>query len=263
MSQTMADYCFKIKENLYTPRIFIDVCCNPHANGEHNVLKAIFEKDPDGVVLDIGARNSEFPNFANNHSLHLFDPKFIYEPGVDYSKCFINERALNSTDYRVDDYCTENNINEILFMKIDTDGYDVDVLMGAVDSIKNTRYIQVEHDMFYLLFKQDMNKLYELLDGFKIYKITRDGLVRVDRIREDYIYANYLFARDDISVDACATDVEYFKKVFFDLNPDYVENAYNTATHPFYSQDIKIDIRSYLQRYYSQYMSSLVDNALT
>jgi hypothetical protein len=259
----MTDSCFKINDNLYTPRIFIDVCCNPHANGEHKLLESVFEKDPNGVVFDIGARNSEFPNFSKNHSLHLFDPKFIYEPGVDYSKCVINERALNSTDYKVDDYCLENNINEILFMKIDTDGYDVDVLMGAHSAIKNTRYIQIEHDMYYLLMKQDMNKLYELLDGFKIYKITRDGLISVDRIREDYIYSNYLFARDDIHVDPCNTDVEYFKKVFYEIPSESIESAYNNGTHPFYKQDVKINIENYLHRYYSQYMSFLVNNALS
>ena len=259
----MADFCFKISDNLYTPRIFIDICCNPHANGEHKLLEAIFEKDPNGVAFDIGARNSEFPNFTKNHSLHLFDPKFIYEPGVDYSKCVINEKALNSKDYTVDDYCAKNNINEILFMKIDTDGYDVDVLSGAINSIKNTKFIQIEYDIFYLLLKQDVNKIYKLLEGFKIYKITRDGLVHVDKIKEDYIYSNYLFAREDISIEACSADVEYFKKVFYEMSPESVVTAYNNSTHPFYSNDVKIDIKSYLHRYYSQYMTFLVDNALS
>lgn len=259
----MADFCFKISDNLYTPQVFIDVCCNPRANGEHKLLEAIFEKDPNGVVLDIGARNSEFPNFAKNHSLHLFDPKFIVEPGVDYSKCMINEKALNSTDYTVDDYCKKNTIDEILFMKIDTDGYDVDVLSGAINSIKNTRFIQIEYDIFYLLLKQDVNKIYKLLEGFKIYKITRDGLVHVDKIKEDYIYSNYLFAREDISIEACSTDVEYFKEVFYEMPSESIVTAYNNATHPFASHDVKIDIKSYLHKYYSQYMTFLVDNALS
>jgi hypothetical protein len=88
---------FKVKEHCYVPEIFFDVCCNQDVNGEHAVLKKIISQSSDksSVIFDIGARNSKFPTFSDTHSFHLFDPKFIYEPGVDYKNSRINEVSLN------------------------------------------------------------------------------------------------------------------------------------------------------------------------
>ena len=39
----------------------------------------------------------------------------------------------------------ENDIKKIDFLKIDTEGYDYNVLLGGIEAIKITRYIQYEH----------------------------------------------------------------------------------------------------------------------
>lgn len=241
----------------------IDISCNQDVNGEHKLLTEILKRHDNGVVFDIGAKNSKFPSFSNTHKFHLFDPNFIYEPGVDYEGCFINERALNSTDYTVDSYCQNNDISDILFMKIDTDGYDIDVLRGAIDSIKNTKYIQIEYDIFYLIMKQNVSDLYKLLEGMNIYKITPFGLKKVDEIVEDNIYSNYLFTRDNtISYDPYEMNADFFKGVFWESDPKSIEIAYNNQTSPFLTSDTPIDIRMFLMRYFSIYMPHIVTETI-
>jgi hypothetical protein len=204
-----------------------------------------------------------FPTFSNTHDFHLFDPKFIYEPGVDYSRCKLNEKALNSTTCTIDAYCSEHNIDAIEFLKIDTDGYDIDVLKGATKMIQQTKYIQVEYDIFYLFKKQNVEDLYNLLKGFNIYKITPFGLEAVGSIKEDYIYANYLFIREANlpNYEPHTLDVEFFKKTFFELPGERVEQSYRTATSPFFDNDAcQIDEKRFMVSYFSQYLPGFVNS---
>ena len=252
---------FKVRENCYVPEIFFDVCCNQDVNGEHSVLKKIISQSPDksAAIFDIGARNSKFPTFSDTHSFHLFDPKFIYEPGVDYSKSIINEAALNSTDCTLDSYCEKNNIDSVEFIKIDTDGYDIDVLQGAINTIKKTKYIQIEYDIFYLFHKLDVSLLYKLLEGFLIYKVTPFGLIKVDSIKENYIYSNYLFSREEFSIDPPELNEEFFKGIFYEIDPGTIKSAFEKVDHPFYKEPMYVDTKQFLRGYFAQYLPGFIN----
>ena len=88
------EHFIKITEDKYIPNILVDICCNQDVNGEHRLLEKIIETSAENsIIFDVGARNTKFPNFSNNHQFHLFDPKFIYDEDVNYKKknVFINE----------------------------------------------------------------------------------------------------------------------------------------------------------------------------
>lgn len=251
----------KIDENKYVPKIMVDICCNQDVNGEHRLLEKIIEKSSkNSIIFDVGARNSKFPNFSNTHQFHLFDPNFIYEEGVDYEKenVFINNKALNSKDYTLDNYCIEHNIDSIEYLKIDTDGFDIDVLKGSKNMINKTKYIQVEHDMFHLLKKVNLDELYDLLNGFKLYKITPFGLEKADKIKENYIYSNYLFYKEgnEISYDPHELDLDFFKGIFWELPQSYVEEIYKSTSQPFFNNlnCHQFNEKTFLTQYYCQYL---------
>ena len=250
---------YKIRENCYIPEILLNVCCNQDVNGEHQLLKTIISNSkPSSVIFDIGATKSKFPSFSNTHEFHLFDPSFEYEPTIDYSTCRVNTRALNSTDCTLDAYCEQNNISHIEFLKIDTDGHDIDVLRGASKMLKNTKHIQIEYDIFYLFKKLNVNDLYELLKGFLIYKITATGLKKVDAINEDYIYSNYLFTRNEFSMEPLQLDCLFFSQMFQDLPFEYIKDAFENSKQPFLEDKYSIDLQQYLQQYFAGYMKTFI-----
>ncbi len=47
------------------------------------------------------------------------------------------QETLNIPSITIDDYCEQNQINKLDFIKIDTDGHELDVLNGAKESIHN------------------------------------------------------------------------------------------------------------------------------
>ena len=252
----------------YVPRFSIDACCNPDCNGEHRLLDKII-KSVDSKktvhIFDVGARNSKYPNYTDKHKLHLFDPEFKHEPGVDYTKdnVVIINKALNSRDFTLDSYCSSNGIQEIEFLKIDTDGHDVDVLRGATEILKNTKYVQVEYDMYYLAAGQSVYELHELLKGRKIYKITPFGLEPKEGIVHNFLYANYLFTNEDINYEPHVLNEEFFKGLFWESNPDDVSTAYRTKTKLFtHFNDIqgwKEMEHATIGKYLSRYIPDLVE----
>lgn len=246
----------KIEDGLYVPKILLDVSCNSTYNGEISLLKAIIEKSPNGVIFDVGATQSTFPLYSNTCQFHMFDPEFELDKNVKYSdNCFINKTALNDSTNTIDDYCTKNNITRIDFLKIDTDGHDLQVLKGALGMLHTIQYIQIEHDMFSLLKKQNTSEFYDILKDFSLYKITYDGLVKVDKIKEDYIYSNYLFTRDEnISYEPLVKDIDFFKGMFWEMNPLDVETSFKNKTSPFIDREVNIDIDKFLSTYYYNYL---------
>lgn len=253
----------KCENNSYISRFFIDISCNQDANGEHRLLEKIIDSCTEPVhIFDVGARNSKYPNYTDTHKLHLFDPDFKYEPGVNYEKTnvVLNKKALNSTDYTLDSYCKANGIEKIEFLKVDTDGYDVDVLKGAIEILKRTKYVQVEYDMYSLIKGQSVDELENILRGRKLYKITPFGLEPKDHITRDFIYSNYLFANEDISYEPHTLDEEFFKNIFWESDPKNIEHAYKNCEGPFqtYANYTNVTDNSIL-KYYAQYLPRLLD----
>ncbi len=250
----------KIEDGLYVPNILLDVSCNPTYNGEISLLKAIIEKNPEAIVFDVGATQSTFPLYSNTCQFHMFDPEFEPNKEVNYTdNCVINNIALNDSTNTIDDYCSKNKLTRIDFLKIDTDGHDLQVLKGALGMLHTIKYIQIEHDMFSLLKKQNTSEFYDILKEFALYKITYDGLKKVDKIKEDYIYSNYLFTRDEnISYEPLVKDVDFFKGMFWEMKSDEVETSFKNKTCPFFDREVNIDIDKFLCNYYYNYLKPLL-----
>jgi len=126
------------------------------------------------VVFDVGCKNdSPFYDLNPSMDIHLFDPqpqntkgtfnqialsdkkgKHKYYP--EYGS--LNKRNLKGDKWRwlkhdsitvqtdtVDNYCQEKGIKKIDLLKIDAEGWDYYVLLGAKRMLPYIRYIQFEH----------------------------------------------------------------------------------------------------------------------
>jgi FkbM family methyltransferase len=145
------------------------------SNVEINFYKSILSEL--NIVFDVGCKYDDiFFDLNNNIDVHLFDPRKTdkifnsrfnnialgKEAGVlDYHPEYssINKRTeLSGARWQhltheyfevdvdtIDNYCLNNNIKKIDLLKIDTEGWDYNVLLGAKDMLKNIKYIQFEH----------------------------------------------------------------------------------------------------------------------
>ncbi len=97
--------------------------------------------------------------------------------------------------------------NEIIdFIKIDTEGYEFEVLDGAKNLLKEhqPKYIQIEFNWHQLFKGQTLYKLSKMIYFSDIFRIlpNGNGLIQIDPSRpENNIYhlSNYIFIRKDIS----------------------------------------------------------------
>ena len=122
---------------------------------------------------------------------------------------FVGRQNINkiSVDVKKLDYF-ENYFNEkqIDFIKIDTEGFEYEVLKGAEKILKKhkPKFIQIEFNWHQLIRNQTLYNLFKLVGLYDAFRILPHGkeLIHVDPSRpENNIYhlSNYVFIRQDIS----------------------------------------------------------------
>ena len=122
---------------------------------------------------------------------------------------FIGDTNINTKNVNVkklDDLENLFDNQRIDFIKVDTEGYEYEVLSGAKKLIYNhkPKFIQIEFNWHQLLKNQTLYNLSSLLDFSEVFRILPHGnkLISVDPSRpENNIYhlSNYVFIRKDIS----------------------------------------------------------------
>ena len=92
------------------------------------------------------------------------------------------------------------------FIKIDTEGFEYEVLKGAQKTLKfnNPKFIQIEFNWHQLIKNQSLFRISKLVDDYDTFRILPKGdkLLHIDPSRpENNIYhlSNYVFIRKDIS----------------------------------------------------------------
>jgi len=155
-------------------------------------------KNKNGFAYNLALSNfigtKEF-YYYHNHSTNsgFYDRKILRE---DYKLSPEEVRVRVDT---LDVFCQKNEINKIDFLKIDTEGEELNVLLGAVNLLKarSISIIQFEYGGCYIDSKSTLREVYELLSGFgySVYRIDYEGLIKISNWRdelENYKYSNYL-----------------------------------------------------------------------
>lgn len=99
----------------------------------------------------------------------------------------------------VDSFCRENSIGHIDLLKIDTEGYEMEVLQGASSMIESGKisFVQLEFGETFLRTPHHFLDVWLLLSArYTAYRILRHGLVGIPCYSADleiYKTANFLF----------------------------------------------------------------------
>jgi FkbM family methyltransferase len=201
--------------------------CDSKTNGEEKFFMSI--KDKINVIFDVGCRNdSEFINFKGE--VHYFDPVSFFienlqnQKNINTSSYFNNfglgienkemyyypkyqsfyDRTLScgESDFSNKvllciktghDYVTNNNIDSIDFLKIDTEGDELNVLKGFDKFLKNIKIIQFEYGGTFLDNNTKLIDVIEYLkthDFIKFSYLTESGPVLITDFDVHYQYCN-------------------------------------------------------------------------
>ena len=146
--------------------------------------------DKSGILkLHFGAELSELASFSSEVN------------GIDYvGKSNVNSIEVQTTS--LDDYFHSNRLLPQVqcdLLKIDTEGYEYEVLKGAVEFIKarRPRIIQIEFNLHHLFRGHSLKLLTQDLAGYLVFRIlpNKNGMVQCDLDEFSsniFQYSNYL-----------------------------------------------------------------------
>lgn len=151
-----------------------------------NKLKTITTKNHKSYYNNFGLNDVESELDYYSHGAFFDRSKCIHGPIMGN---ILGKLPLKRGDW----YCSENNITEIDFLKIDVEGFELKVLIGFGDYLKNTKYIQFEYGVGLndAGFKLSDITNYLIKFGFeKFYYQTNNGLVEIESFKDDWRWCN-------------------------------------------------------------------------
>jgi FkbM family methyltransferase len=209
--------------------------CDPKSNGEERFFSNI--KDNINIIFDVGCRSdSEFINFRGE--VHYFDPvnefleqlknqtnlnkishfnnfglgnensQIYYYP--KYQSFYDRTTSCNLSDSsnkialkvkKGKDYVINQNIKNIDFLKIDTEGYEFKVLQGFEECLQNVKIIQFEYGGTFLdndVKLIDVKNYLEQQGFYKFSYLTNDGTIRIIDFNDHYQYCNIVCINKNI-----------------------------------------------------------------
>jgi FkbM family methyltransferase len=182
-------------------------------------------------LVDVGAKDSQYPKEeALQCEYHLFEPNIqhfnnLYTMYADNKKVFLSnialgdkrgqvsyypdsesinprffgkETVININQNTLDNYCEKMDIHRINFLKIDTEGHELNVMKGANKILQNTDYVLFEYGGTYPDAGITFAEVYQILfeKGFKyIYYIGKNCLLYQPSPVEHKQYSNYIAMR--------------------------------------------------------------------
>jgi FkbM family methyltransferase len=187
-----------IKDNI---RVIFDVGCRSdtefiYFNGEVHYFDPVDDNIEELKKQPNLNNSSYFNNFGlgeENNQIYYY-PK--YESFYDrINSCNVSDDANKLLLYikKGKDYIINNNIQNIDFLKIDTEGYELHVLQGFEDSLENVKIIQFEYGGTFL---DNNKKLIDVIDYLKqkgFYKfsyLTNYGTEIITDFTDHYQYCN-------------------------------------------------------------------------
>ena len=156
-------------------------------------LSSISSQNISPFLLGLGATKQETQIYYDEEG----SVRASLYPNIDYSKY---QRKLSSTQTiqltTLDDFCDEQKIKAIDFVKIDVEGHELEVLKGAKTLIesKKIKFIQFEFGIAAIESKIFLKDFFTTLKGYKIYRILQNGLQEIDYEEryEIFLTTNYL-----------------------------------------------------------------------
>ncbi len=170
-----------------------------------------FEPVPDSYkslkVLSKKYKNKVFSfNVALGNCETTLEMNYFFEKASDCSTLFARPVLGNFPVKKItvpvtylDKFAFDHAIQHVHFLKIDTEGAEFSILMGAQNLIqnKNIDIIQFEYGGAYFDAHTTLRQVYDYLTSYNylIFRIVPDGLIHIsewDEQLENFLYSNYL-----------------------------------------------------------------------
>jgi FkbM family methyltransferase len=153
----------------------------------------------DRVILEnkgVGAANQKLTiHFSPNALSHASFSEEVKK--VSYVS---NEEQLLVPVVSLDSYCQEHQINQIDFIKIDTEGFEDEVFKGAARVFRDIkpRFIQIEFNYHQLFRNTSLNYFAELLPDYQVFQLLPNGWISRDPrspLSNIFEFSNFVFVR--------------------------------------------------------------------
>ena len=210
-----------IKSLFKKPKIIFDVGAN---RGQWSKL-ALKENDNhiihlfeplianfDALTKNFASNNQAFLNNCAVSNLNGYKKFYFYDssPSLAELSSFYKRRKVikiagsrpldtTVTTCTLDSYCSEKQVDHLDFLKIDVEGAEFEVLLGARNLISNNRinFIQFEYGGTYIDSGYRLKGIVNYLLGFNclIYRIFNKGIIQIDSWKielENFKSSNYL-----------------------------------------------------------------------
>lgn len=162
------------------------------------------------LKLNIVSQNVVLNNFGLG-SLNEEKDFFIYDDNLTVNSLYLRDGLVEKdriikekvTIKTLDDYCFDNKIEKIGFLKIDVEGNEMEVLKGAERMLKekNIKIIQLEYGGTYIDAGILLKTVFDYFSNFSFsfFKILPNRLEKVRYVKdlENFQYCNYLIISDE------------------------------------------------------------------
>jgi FkbM family methyltransferase len=184
-------YCFEPIPSIYYK---LKVCLDKFSSEVHTYQIAVSSCDG----------QKDFFVYDKNESISGLSSCYRRDESIEKKLNIMPKKNLVCTR-SLDSFCYENLINHIDFLKIDTEGSELDILKGAANLLKNHEIdvIQFEYGGTYLSAHIRLQQVYELFIsyGYKIFQILPEQLMYISYWIpeiENYRYSNFLAISPDL-----------------------------------------------------------------
>lgn len=166
---------------------------NPNA---YKKLKERFDNKIQIVHQGVGKENGELELFYDAEdvtSVQATSDRRILEE-ISKTKSISSELISVTT---LDDFCQLENIDHIDLLKIDTEGFEMEVLIGAKNLLSQGKidFIQFEFNEVNIVKRRFLKDYYEILIDYDLYRLDENRLITLNDwqpIHEIFMFQNIL-----------------------------------------------------------------------
>lgn len=175
------------------------IAFEPHP-GAYSVLKSRFAHESQrftAVQQGVASSSGEMMLHSGPETPHSSLSEYVVQvPYVNATQAF--SVAVTS----LDDYCASHGLDHIDLLKIDVEGFEVEVLRGAerILSIMPPKFVQFEFNIHHLFGHATIKSITQMMPGYSLFQLLPKGWRRIDPDKwtsNIFQFSNFVLVRDD------------------------------------------------------------------